>query len=60
MNDDQVLQLLRTAARDNAATQSVVIRADKRCVWEHVVNAMNLCNKAGIVDYRVNVLPEGG
>ena len=46
-------QMLRQAAADNPGRQSVVIRADKECVWEHVVQVMNLCNQAGINDYRV-------
>jgi biopolymer transport protein ExbD len=46
-------QLLKQAAADNPGRQTVIIRADKRCVWQHVVTAMNLCNKASIRDYRV-------
>jgi biopolymer transport protein ExbD len=44
---------LNQASIDNPQRQSVVIRADKNCVWNHVVAAMNACNKVGISDYRV-------
>ena len=44
---------LTQATIDNPQRQSVVIRADKNCVWNHVVAAMNACNKVGIADYRV-------
>lgn len=50
---DSLQQQLSQAAVDNPQRQSVVIRADKRCVWNHVVAAMNVCNKVGISDYRV-------
>jgi biopolymer transport protein ExbD len=46
-------QQLAQASVDNPQRQSVVIRADKRCVWNHVVAVMNTCNKVGIGDYRV-------
>jgi biopolymer transport protein ExbD len=52
----QLLEALRQAQADNPGRQTVIIRADKRCVWEYVVEAMNLCNKAQIRDYRVAVL----
>ncbi|HEV3341901.1 MAG TPA: biopolymer transporter ExbD [Pirellulales bacterium] len=48
-----LLGALRQAAANNPGRQTVIIRADKRCVWEHVVEVMNLCNKAHIHDYRV-------
>ncbi len=38
---------------NNPGRASVVIRADKRCLWEYVVAAMNACKKAKIRDYRV-------
>jgi biopolymer transport protein ExbD len=48
-----LLSSFRQAAANNPGRQTVIIRADKRCVWEHVVEVMNLCNKAQIRDYRV-------
>ncbi len=50
---------LTQAAIDNPARQSVVIRADKKCAWEHVVAVMNICNKVGISDYRVTTAEPG-
>lgn len=47
--DGRLMQL----AANNPGRQTVVIRADKRCDWEHVVAVMNSCNKANIRDYRV-------
>jgi len=44
---------LRQASANNPGRQTVIIRADKRCQWEHVVLVMNLCNKVNIRDYRV-------
>lgn len=49
----ELLSVFKQAAADNPGRQTVIIRADKRCVWEHVVEVMNLCNKAHIRDYRV-------
>ncbi len=39
---------------------SVIIRADRRCRWQHIVAAMNACRKAHIRDYRVATIQEGG
>jgi biopolymer transport protein ExbD len=44
---------LRQASANNPGRQTVEIRADRQCLWEFVVQVMNLCNKAGIQDYRV-------
>ena len=57
LTSPQLMTILRQAAADNPGRQTVIIRADKRCVWEHVVEVMNLCNKAHIRDYRVTTLP---
>ena len=58
LNDASLLTALQQAAANNPGRQTVIIRADKRCVWQFVVNVMNLCNKARIRDYRVTT--EGG
>ncbi|HEX3997951.1 MAG TPA: biopolymer transporter ExbD [Pirellulales bacterium] len=50
---DSLEKQLGQASVDNPQRQSVVIRADKNCVWNHVVAVMNSCNKVGIADYRV-------
>ncbi len=39
--------------------QTVVIRADKHCVWQYVVTVMDLCNKVSIRDYRVTTAAPG-
>lgn len=53
LSSAELLALFKQAAAANPGRQTVIIRADKRCVWEHVVEVMNLCNKAQIRDYRV-------
>jgi biopolymer transport protein ExbD len=53
-NAPELLKSLEQAAADNPAKAIVVIRADKRCPWQFVVNVMNLCNKAKIRNYRVS------
>jgi biopolymer transport protein ExbD len=53
LTSTELLAAMRQAAANNPGRQTVIIRADKRCVWEHVVEVMNLCNKAQIRDYRV-------
>jgi biopolymer transport protein ExbD len=45
--------LLEQAAANNPGRQSVIIRADKRCVWQPIVTAMNACIRAGIRDHRI-------
>src|ERR1700761_3767071 len=37
----ELLATLRQAATNNPGRQTVIIRADKRCIWEHVVEVMN-------------------
>lgn len=52
--DGQGLEaMLKQAAANNPGRQTVEIRADRQCIWQFVVEVMNLCNKAGIRDYRV-------
>jgi biopolymer transport protein ExbD len=48
----QLEQLLQQASVNNPGRQTVIIRADERCSWRYVVNAMNLCAKARIRDVR--------
>ena len=48
---EQVEQILRRAQANNPLTQTVVIRADKQTVWQHVTTAINLCKKVGIQEY---------
>ena len=53
-------QILKQASANNPGRQSVIIRADERCEWKHVVLVMDLCNKAHIRDYRVTTAPRDG
>jgi biopolymer transport protein ExbD len=48
----ELAEILRDASSSNPGRQTVLIRADKQCPWQFVVTAMDLCNKAGIRDYR--------
>ncbi len=48
----ELSEVLREASSSNPGRQTVYIRADKQCPWQFVVTAMDLCNKAGIRDYR--------
>jgi biopolymer transport protein ExbD len=53
LSEQKLLQLLQQADADNPGRATVIIRADRRCPWQFVAAVMNLCNKAGIKDYRV-------
>ena len=44
-------QFLRQAATNNPASQTVIVRADKRAQWDYVAAAFRACNQAGIRDY---------
>jgi len=52
--DQELLTILQQAQADNPGRATVIIRADRRCRWQSVATVMNLCNKAGIRDYRVS------
>jgi biopolymer transport protein ExbD len=52
VNAQELESQLRQAATNNPGRQTVVIRADRHCHWQSVVNVVNLCLKAGIRDYR--------
>ncbi len=49
----ELYTIIEQAAANNPGTQTVIIRADKRCPFEHVVVVMDLCNKAHIRNYMV-------
>jgi biopolymer transport protein ExbD len=51
-------EILTQAALNNPASQTVVIRADKRADWDFVATAMRLCNQAGIRDYSASLADE--
>ncbi len=55
---NEVEGILNRAVANNPASQSVVIRADRRVAFDYVVTVMNLCNRAGIADYSVTTKGE--
>jgi biopolymer transport protein ExbD len=58
--EEELYTALKHAQASNPGRQTVLIRADKRCLWQSVVTVMNLCNKANIRDYRVTTAqPQG-
>jgi biopolymer transport protein ExbD len=44
----QLEEHLEEAARNNPANQSVILRADKRCELDAIVQVINVCNKVGV------------
>jgi biopolymer transport protein ExbD len=56
----ELQRLLNTARVDNPVGLSVLIGADQRCRWQHVVAAMDACNKAKIRDYHITTKGDGG
>jgi biopolymer transport protein ExbD len=55
LNGEEVEAVLRQAVANNPVNQSVIIRADKRVQLDHAVLVMNLCNKVGILDYKLTI-----
>ncbi len=55
---EEMEEILRQSVANNPVNQSVVIRADKRVQFDHVVTVMNLCNRTGIRDYSVTTQQE--
>jgi len=60
LDQPQLLAIFKQASANNPGRQTVLIRADKRCVWEHVMAVMNLCNLAKIRDYYVASMEPAG
>ena len=58
LTQQELGQVLKEAAVNNPASQSVIIRADKRVAWDFVATAMRLCNEAGIRDYSASLTEE--
>ena len=56
----KVESVLSKADVNNPTGQTVIIRADKRCEWDHVVSAINACQRAGIHDIRPTTSGDGG
>lgn len=55
---EEVEQILNQSVANNPASQSVVIRADKRVAFDFVVTVMNMCNRTGVRDYSVTTQGE--
>jgi biopolymer transport protein ExbD len=49
---------IEQAALNNPLTQAVVVRADRRCDWQYVASAFDICQRAGI-DVRPSTQPDG-
>jgi len=60
LSHDDLLVQLRQAQTNNPGRQTVVVRGDKRCPWEHIMAVRNLCAKAGIRDCLFTAAPPGG
>ena len=54
----EVESALLQAVANNPANQSVIIRADERVPFAHVVVVVNLCKKTGVHSYKVATLGE--
>lgn len=50
---EEIEQVLRRAKANNPVTQAVVVRADKRVMFDFVAAILNACNKVGISDYKI-------
>lgn len=48
-------KMLADAAVNNPLRQSVIIRADRKCPWNSVAQAMNICYQAGLRDVKTSV-----
>jgi biopolymer transport protein ExbD len=55
MSLPEVEAMLARAALNNPLTQTVVIRADRNCSWNHVAQALNVCYRAGLRDVKTSV-----
>jgi biopolymer transport protein ExbD len=59
MDAERLIETLKASAINNPLAQTVVIRADKRCQWDHVVAAIDACHRAGIHDIRPTTAGDG-
>jgi biopolymer transport protein ExbD len=55
-SDEELQELLRQAEVDNPGRVNVVIRADRACPWQFVVNVMNLCKAQKISSYSATTM----
>jgi biopolymer transport protein ExbD len=55
VDEIELEDILRRAAVNNPANQSVRIHADRRVKFQAVVTAVNLCKRTGIQDYTTDI-----
>ncbi len=55
-SEEELTALLRQAETDNPGRVNVVIRADRACPWQFVVNVMNLCKAMKISSYSATTM----
>jgi len=60
LSEGELEAALRQAVVNNPTSQKVIIRADKRVVFDRVVAVMNLCNRTGVQSYSVTTANDGG
>jgi biopolymer transport protein ExbD len=60
MDIEQVERALQSADVNNPMGQTVIIRADKRCSWDAVAEAINACHRAGVHDIRPTTAGDAG
>jgi biopolymer transport protein ExbD len=54
----EVEAALANAAANNPLSQSVLIRAHQACRWNDVARAVNVCQRAGLLDVKTSVSGE--
>ena len=60
LDSAELEDVLVRAAMNNPGNQSVIVRAHKQVPVQFVVEAINLCKRAGIQDYMMNIDGQGG
>ena len=59
LEPDELRRQIEQAAINNPLTQSAIVRADRRCDWQYVASAFDICQRAGI-DVRPSTQPGDG
>jgi biopolymer transport protein ExbD len=49
---EQLEESLRNALREQPALETAILRADRRCAWDAVAQAINACHRVGLHDVR--------
>ncbi len=50
---------LRRVRQERPGLETVVLRADRRCAWDRVAQAINTCHRVGLHDIRPTTAAEG-